>query len=65
LSPVWDTKKYQKTLLFAIKNDPSSIQMIHTIQSTKKGVNPFEVTPYYIWWSWGGSNPWPLKCHSA
>jgi len=22
-----------------------------TIQSTKKGVNPFELTPSYIWWS--------------
>jgi len=18
-----------------------------------------------IWWSWGGSNPWPLECHSS
>ena len=22
-----------------------------TIQSTKKGVNPFELTPSYRWWS--------------
>ncbi len=34
-----------------IQNSLIKPQDTITIQSTKKGVNPFELTPYYIWWS--------------
>ena len=34
-----------------IQNSLIKLHDTITIQSTKKGVNPFELTPYYIWWS--------------
>ena len=34
----------------------------NSLKKKREGTN---TPPFCFWWSWGGSNSWPLECHSS
>jgi len=49
----WDLKRKFSQNICVKENEyfQSNPHDTISIQSTKQGVNPFELTPYFIWWS--------------